>query len=161
MYLLSRQPLFYTVLDQDSARHSISFRCSRSQEKSSPTKCIPTEPRDQKPPPLLTRLPVMTTFLHVSNMLACLLVLVWAFLSCLLCSCYSLLSIIKRKLSDYLHIKMPIHWLPGEFKENLCTAVTLYITVTWPFPKGDRYIQVWRYLFKRYFTVSDWLKPHA
>ena len=42
--------------------------------------------------------------------------------------------------------QVAIYWLPGEFKGNLCTAVTLYITVTWPFPKGDRYIQVWLYL---------------
>ena len=33
----------------------------------------------------------------------------------------------------------------GEFKGNLCAALTLYTTVTWPFPKGDRYIQVWLY----------------
>ena len=67
----------------------------------------------------------LTTFLHVSNMLVCLLVLVWAYLSCLLRSCYSLLSI-KRKLSDYLHIKrLFIESLSGEFKGDLCTAVTL------------------------------------
>ena len=43
-----------------------------------------------------------------------------------------------------------VNWLPlyGPFPtvglplQTLCTAVILYITVTWPFPKDDRYIQV-------------------
>ena len=102
-----------TALDILSASDAAAHRRNRH-----PQKCIPTESRDQKPPPLLTRLPVMTTFPHVSNMLVCLLLLVWAFSSCLLRSCYTLLSIIKRKLSDYLHIKMLFMDFRGNLKET-------------------------------------------
>ena len=48
-----------------------------------------------------------------------------------------------KTLVNQVAFSIAIYWLPGEFKGNLCTAVTLYITVTWPFPKDDRYIQVW------------------
>ena len=40
--------------------------------------------------------------------------------------------------------KNAIYWFPGEFKGKLCTAVTLYIKVTWSFPKGDRYFFIMR-----------------
>ena len=48
-----------------------------------------------------------------------------------------------KTLVNRVEFTLAIYWLSREFKGNLCTAVTLYITVTWPFPKGDRYIQVW------------------
>ena len=70
--------------------------------------------------------------------------ILWVFLSCLLRCCYSFLSII-RKLSDYLYKKKTFYWLLGEFTGNLCIAARLHITVTWSFPKGNRYIQVWLY----------------
>ena len=59
-----------------------------------------------------------------------------AFLSWLLRSCYSLLPI-KRKLSDYLHIKMVFTDFQGLYERNFCREVNPYITVTQPFPKGD------------------------
>ena len=83
---------------------------------------------------------------------------------------FLLLVIVNKtyKLSDYLHIRMlfidfqglsrsrllhlateieaPVEEaVPGEFTGNLCTMVTLHITVTWPFPKSDRYIHVGLY----------------
>ena len=51
-----------------------------------------------------------------------------------------------KTLVNQITFNLAIFWLAGEFKGNLCRAVTLYITVTWRFPKGDRYIQVWLYI---------------
>ena len=48
-----------------------------------------------------------------------------------------------KTLVNQVAFNLAIYWLLGEFNENLRTAVPLYITVTWPFPKGDRYTQVW------------------
>ena len=46
----------------------------------------------------------------------------------------------------YFHINtLFINLIPVEFKGNLYVAVTLFITVTRPFSKGGRYIQVWLY----------------
>ena len=45
-----------------------------------------------------------------------------------------------KTLVNQVAFNLAIYWLSGEFKGNLCIAVNLYITVTWPFPKGDRYI---------------------
>lgn len=41
---------------------------------------------------------------------------------------------------DYFHIV--IHQPSAEFEGNLFIVVTLYITVNWPFPDGDRYTYV-------------------
>ena len=51
-----------------------------------------------------------------------------------------------KTLFNQVAFNLAIYWLLGEFKGNLCTAVTLHITATRPFPKGDRYIQVRLYI---------------
>ena len=93
----------------------ISFPCSRSQEKSSPSKMYShgtSRPKTTSSVNSLTSEDHFPTcFEHVG------LFLVWAFLSCLLCSCYSFLSI-KRKLSDYLLIKMLFIDFQGNLKET-------------------------------------------
>ena len=110
---MSWQSLFYTVL----GCCFISFRCSNSQDKSSPSKLYSHGTSRPKSPPQLTGFPFMTTF----PQLVCLFI----------------------TLVNQVAFNLAIYWLLGKFKGNLCTAATLYITVTWPFPKGDRYIQVW------------------
>ena len=113
--------LTVAVLHCISSRHQISllsFRCSHSQDKSSPSKMYSHGTSRPKSPPLLTGFPFMTTF----PQLVC------------------LFKILVNQVAFNLAIIL------GEFKGNLCTAVTLYITVTWPFPKGDRYIRVWLYI---------------
>ena len=47
-----------------------------------------------------------------------------------------------KTLVNQMTINLAIYRVLGLFNENLCTAVTLYITAIWLFPKGDRYIQV-------------------
>ena len=119
---------FYTVLGccfiyQDSSRHQISllsFPCRHSQDKSSPSEMYSHRTSRPKSPPLLTGFPL------------------WPLSHSRLAS--SKLCLTKQPLTWLFN------WLVGEFKGNLCTVVTLYITVTRPFPKGDFYIQVWLYL---------------
>ena len=60
-----------------------------------------------------------------------------------------------KTLVNQVAFNFTIYLLPGEFKGNLCTAVTLYITVTWPFPKGDRYIQVRLYVVRMYYQLKQ------
>ena len=49
---------------------------------------------------------------------------------------------LKRKLSDYLPVKMLFIDFLGSLKETCVQRSSLYIMVIWRFPKGDRYIQV-------------------
>ena len=67
-------------------------------------------------------------------------------------TCLTVLVIVsKTNLSDYLHIKKCHSLTSRDFKGNLCRAVNPHITVIWPFPKGDRYIQVWLH------SITVWL----
>ena len=66
-----------------------------------------------------------------------------------------------KTLVNQVAFNLAVYWLPGKFKGNLCTAVTLYITVTWPFTNGDRYIQFWLYVPRSRKVKSELLAQQA